>query len=281
VVAGGAGDHEAGARRDEQGGELGDEPVADGEQRVGLGRLGQRDVVAHEPGHEPAHDVDGGDGEAGHRVAADELGGAVHGAEELGLALQGRAAGLRLAVVDDAGGQVGVDRHLLAGHRVESEASRHLGDAPGALGDDREVHHQQDEEDDEPDHQAAAHREASEGLDEVAGRARTLAAVEQDEPGGGDVEREPEEGGDEQQRREDREVERAGEAERGQEHEQRQAHREGEQHVQHCRRHRDDEDDHDRQDRDGQEGLGARRAGGRDLRAHAIAPLPAVRPVTR
>ena len=44
-----------------------------------------------------------------------------------------------LVLRDDAGGQVGVDRHLLARHRVEREARGHFGDAARALGDDHEV----------------------------------------------------------------------------------------------------------------------------------------------
>ena len=48
---------------------------------------------------------------------------------------------------------------------------------------------------------------------------------EEDEPGGGDVEREPEERGDEQQRGEDGEVHRAGQAQRHQEHQHRERRR--------------------------------------------------------
>jgi hypothetical protein len=46
--------------------------------------------------------------------------------------------------VDQAGGEIGVDRHLLAGHGVEVEARRDFGDAARALGDDDEVHDHQD-----------------------------------------------------------------------------------------------------------------------------------------
>ena len=51
-------------------------------------------------------------------------------------------------LVDQAGRQVGVDRHLLAGHGVEGEARRDFGDAARALGDDDEVHDHQDGEHD-------------------------------------------------------------------------------------------------------------------------------------
>ena len=49
------------------------------------------------------------------------------------------AAPARVVLADQPGVEVGVDRHLLAGHRVQGESGAHLGDALGALGDDDEV----------------------------------------------------------------------------------------------------------------------------------------------
>jgi hypothetical protein len=88
--------------------------------------------------------------------------------------LRRRLAGV---LVDQAGRQVGVDRHLLAGHGVEGEAGRDFGDAARALGDDDEVHDHQDREDDDADDEVAAHHEVAEGLDDVAGGVRALVAV--------------------------------------------------------------------------------------------------------
>src|SRR5882672_5308755 len=70
-----------------------------------------------------------------------------------------------LGLVDHAGRQVGVDRHLLAAHRVEVEAGGDFGDTAGALGDDDEIHDHQDHEDDDADDEIAAHHEIAEGLD--------------------------------------------------------------------------------------------------------------------
>ena len=47
-------------------------------------------------------------------------------------------------LVDDAGVQVGVDRHLPAGHAVQGKAGGHFADARGALGD----HDELDDDDD-------------------------------------------------------------------------------------------------------------------------------------
>ena len=69
------------------------------------------------------------DDQAGDGVAAHELGGAVHGAEEGRFLLQLLAPALGLVLVDQARRQVGVDGHLLAGHGVQGEAGGDFGDA--------------------------------------------------------------------------------------------------------------------------------------------------------
>ena len=125
-------------------------------------RLLDRQAVLEHADDEPAEDIDDGDDQARDRVAADELGGAVHRAVEFGLARDLRAALPGLVLVDQPGVQVGVDRHLLARHGVQGEAGGHLGDAAGALGDDHELDDDQDEEDDDADDEVAADHELAE-----------------------------------------------------------------------------------------------------------------------
>jgi hypothetical protein len=55
---------------------------------------------------EAARDVDGGDDDAGDGVAADELGGTVHGAEEVGFLGDLARAAAGFGLVDDAGVEV-------------------------------------------------------------------------------------------------------------------------------------------------------------------------------
>ena len=100
--------------------------------------------------------------QAGDGVAAHEFRGAVHRAEEGAFLLQLAPPQLRLLVVDHAGREVGVDRHLLAGDGVEGEARADFGDTRRALGDDDEIDDDQDHEDDQPDHEVAAHHQLRE-----------------------------------------------------------------------------------------------------------------------
>ena len=184
---GGAGDDEAGRDREQQRGDLGDQAVADGQQAVGRDRLAERHALLDHADGEAADQVDERDDDGGDRVALDELRGTVHRAVEVGLGVHLGAAAAGLVLVDQAGVEVGVDRHLLAGHGVEGEPGADLGDAAGTVGDDDELDDHEDQEDDQADDERAADDEVAEGLDDLAG-----VAVEQHEPGGADVEREPE-----------------------------------------------------------------------------------------
>ena len=181
-------DHRRGDR-DQERRDLRHQRVADGEQDVAVGRLRRREVVLDDADDEAADDVDEEDQQARHRVAADVLRRAVHRAEEFRLLADLGAAPLGLLLVDQAGVHVGVDRHLLARHRVEGEARADLGDPLGALGDDDEVDDDQDREDDQADREVAADQEVAERLDHLARRGRAGVALEQHDPGRGDVER--------------------------------------------------------------------------------------------
>jgi hypothetical protein len=122
-----------------------------------VGRFGKGEALLHDADDHAADDVDQHHEQAGNGVAAHELRGTVHGAEETGFVLQVLAPPPRLLLVDEAGIEVGVDCHLLARHPVEVEARRDLRDSPRALGDDHEVHDHQDREDDDADDEIAAH----------------------------------------------------------------------------------------------------------------------------
>ena len=173
----GLGDQQARRGGDDQRRHLRDQAVADGQQRVGARGLAEAEALLGDADDDAADDVDEDDQQARDRVAAHEFRGAVHGAEEAAFVLQRLAALLGGLLVDQAGGEIGVDRHLLARHGVEVEARRDFGDAARALGDDDEVHDHQDREDDNSDHEIAAHHEIAERLDDVAGGRGALVAA--------------------------------------------------------------------------------------------------------
>ncbi|MGY2933502.1 hypothetical protein ACVWZ6_003104 [Bradyrhizobium sp. GM6.1] len=237
----GLGDEQAGRGRNDQRRHLGDEAVTDGQQRVAAAGIGKGQTLLRHADDHAADDVDEDDQEAGDGIAADEFGGTVHGAEEAALVLQILAPLLGDRLVDQAGGEVGVDRHLLAGHGVEVEACRDFGDTARTLGDDDEVDDDQDGEDDDADDEIAAHHEAAEGFDDVTGGIRALVPVRQDQAGRGHVERQPQHGRDQQNGRKSGEFQRRLDEQRRHQDQDRECDRNRQEQVQHYRRQRKDQ----------------------------------------
>ena len=240
--------------------------------------LGGKDsmIVLEDADREAADDVDECDDDAGDRIAADELARTVHRSVEVGFLRDVRAALAGLVLADQAGVQVGVDRHLLAGHRVQGEARRDFRDAARAVRDHDELDHDQDHEDDHADRVVAADDEGAEGLDDLAG-----LAVQQDQAGGRDVQRQPEERQDQQHRGEGAELQRLLDVEADHEHDQREGDVRDQQQVQQHRRQRDDHHADDHHHRDGQHEIAraqqrgdSLRRSGRDVCSHsASVPL--------
>src|SRR5580704_4741631 len=187
-----------------------------------------------------ADDIDQNYQQSGNGIAADEFRGAVHGAEEAGFAFQVLAPPPRFLLVDHAGGEIRVDRHLLAGHGVQVEARGDFGDTAGALGDDHEIHDYQDREHDDADDEIAAHDEAAERLDDMAGGGGALVAAGENEPGRGQIERQPQHGRDQQHRRESGEFQRRLDDQRRHQDQHRERDRDGEREVEQQRRQRQD-----------------------------------------
>jgi hypothetical protein len=201
-------DEQACGDRDDQRRNLADQTLADGEHGIGVEGLADRQTVRGDADGEANDDVDCGDQQRRDRVALHELRGTVHRAVEAALGLDLGASLARLLFADHAGGEIGVDRHLLAGHRVEAEAGRDFGDAPRALGDHDEVDDNQDHEDGEADDDLATHQELAERADHAARRAMALMAMRQDQASRGKVEAQPEHRCDQQDCREGAEFQR-------------------------------------------------------------------------
>ncbi len=216
------------------------------------------------PEHQPGDDVDEQDQQRRNRIALHELAGAIHRTVEIGLGGDFAAARLGLVRGEQAGRKIGVDRHLLARERVEGEARRDFGDAARALGDHHQIDDHQDQEHKDADGEIAADQESAEGLDDHARSRLALVAVEQHDSRRGDVERQTQQRGKQQDRGEGREIERLLRIHRRHQHRDRQRDIEHEEQVE-----QDDRDRHHHQqdDRENADRKGERRA--EDLaRAH-------------
>ncbi len=253
----GLGDEQAGGGGDDQRRHLRHQTVADGEDGVGMRRIGERQALLGDADDHAADDVDEDDQQAGNGIAAHELGGAVHGAEKAAFVLERLAAASRFVLVDEAGGEVGVDRHLLAGHGVQVEARGDFGDAPRALGDDDEIHDHQNRKDDDADDEIAAHHEIAERLDDVAGGVGAFMTVGQDEAGRGQVEREAHHGRDQEHGRESGEFERAVDEQGRHQDQHREDDRDGKREVEQQRRQRQDQHHQDGEHADGKPDVAA------------------------
>jgi hypothetical protein len=142
-------------------------------------------------------------------------------------------------------GQIGVDRHLLAGNGVERETRANLGDAGRALGYDDEIHDDEDEEDDQADDEIAGHDEVREASDDMAGGVHAFVAVGQDHARRRDVQRQSQHGRDQQDGREGREIERALNPQRHHEDQHRNRDGDGQTDIDHEGRYRQEQDGKD------------------------------------
>ena len=166
--------------------------------------------------------------------------------------LQFFAAVLGFGFIDQAGGQVGVDRHLLAGHGIQGEARGHFGDARRTFGDDHEVHQGQNREDDDADDEAVAHDEAAERLNDVAGGGGAFVAVGQDQAGRGEVEGEAKERRDQKHHGEGVELHSLADEHDGHQDQDRERDRHRQRDIEQPCRQRHDQHDHDHDEADGE-----------------------------
>ena len=235
-LVGGAGgaaarDEKAGGERDDERRHLCDETVADRELDEDVGRFADRHAVAEIADDDAAEDVDAGDEQAGDGIAAHEFRRTVHRTEEGAFLLELLAPALGFLLVDHAGREIGVDRHLLAGDGIQGETRADFGDTRGTLGDDDEVDGDEDQEDDQTDDEVAGHHQACETGDDAAGRIVALMAMRQDHARRRDVQRQPHHRRDQQNGRERREIERLLDPQRDHQDQHREGDREGQSHV--------------------------------------------------
>ena len=182
------GHHHGGSHRNEQRRNLRHQCITHGQQDVGVCSGTRTQPMLQHADGESAHDADEQNQNARDGIAAYEFGCTVHGAEETRFVAHFTAAALGFFFVNQAGIQVGIDGHLFAGHGVQGEACRHLGNALGALGHHNEVDDHQDHKHDQAYGKVAANQEVAEGLDHRARCTRACVPFQQHHTGRGHVE---------------------------------------------------------------------------------------------
>ena len=108
--------------RDDQGRHLGHQAIANGQSAINAQCFAKAQVMHHHANDQAAHQVDDQNHDARDRIAAHELGGAIHRAEKVCLLAHIGPSLFRFFLFDQARVQVGIDRHLLAWHGVERKA---------------------------------------------------------------------------------------------------------------------------------------------------------------
>ncbi len=212
--------------------------VTDGQQGINTAGVGESHVVLQDTDQHAADQVDEQNQQTGNRIAAHEFTGTVHGTVELGFLGDFGTAALGFRLIDEAGVEVGVDRHLFAGHRVEGKACAHLGNTAGTLGDNHEVDDHQNREHHDTDDVVATDHHFTEGLNHLARRGVAVLTVKHHHPGGSHVQRQTQQRGDQQNGRKHRKIQRPQGVHADQQYDDGQCNVEREEHVQQERRHR-------------------------------------------
>ena len=269
-----SGDDRGGGDRQHQRGQLCHQRVADREHDISLRGVAHRHLMADHAEDQAADDVDREDQEASDSIALHELGRTVHRAIEIGFGRHLDAPRPRLVGRHQPGVEIGVDRHLLAGQGIEGEARADFGDAARALGDDDHVDDHQHREHDDADDIVAADQEGAERLDDMAGRRAAFMPVDQNDARRGDVEAEPEQGGEQQHGRESGEIERLLRIERHHQHREADHDVHDEEHVEQKGRDRHDQQGDEQQNCAGKREAAERRedAGAEGQSVHWISP---------
>ena len=172
-----------------------DQAVTDGQQGIELAGFSDRQVVLGDTDDQTTDQVDQQNQQTGHGVTAHEFRGAVHRTEEVRFLGQFGAAFFGGLLVDHAGVQVGVDRHLFAWHGIQGKTGVHFRDAACTFGHHNKVNDHQNREDDETDHIVAGDHKFAESRHHFACRMGAFMAMDQDDTGRRHVERQAQHGG--------------------------------------------------------------------------------------
>ncbi len=138
--------HQTCGNRNDQCGYLRHQTITNGQQHVSRASIGKGHVVLHHTHRETANDVDDQNHDAGHGIATHKLAGTVHGTKELRFLTDFCTPLAGFVFSDQAGIQIRINCHLLAGHGIQCETRRHFSNSASTFGDyDKVDQHQNDE----------------------------------------------------------------------------------------------------------------------------------------
>ena len=177
------GHDQTGRQRHHQRRNLAHQPVPDGQRGKDVKGIAHAHAALHDTDQDATNDIDQRDNQPRHRIAAHEFRGTVHRAEERAFVFQFLTAAPRLVFVDQPCAHIGINRHLLAGHRIQREAGGDFGDTGRTLCNHDEVDDDQDGKDHHSDDEVARHDELGETLDHIARGVHTRVPFAEDQPG--------------------------------------------------------------------------------------------------
>jgi len=224
--------HDRRSGRQQQRRDLRHQTVTDGQQGIDLAGIDETHLVLGHTDGDTTDQVDEQNQQACHCITAHKLAGTIHRAIEVSFLGNFRAPRFGLLLIDQAGVEIGIDRHLLAGHGVQGKTCGNFGNTPGALGDHHEVDDHQDGEHHRTHYVVAADHHLTKRLDHLAGRIAAFVTIEQHDTRRGYVEGQAQQRGHQQDGREHREIQRAHGIHADQQDNDGQGNIEGKQHVQ-------------------------------------------------
>ena len=172
--------------------------VADGKQDICLGGIACTQAMRKDTKRHPANDIDDQDQHTGNRIAFHEFRCTIHRAVEIRLGRHVLSPDLGFVRCHQSGVQIGVDRHLLAGQRVEREARRDFGDAPCALGDHDQIDDHEDQENENPDCPVAADQKFAKRFDDMTRRTGPFMTTDKNDACRCDIQCQTKQGGKQQ-----------------------------------------------------------------------------------
>src|SRR5690606_6970760 len=182
LIVGHAGYDHAGSGGNDERRNLRDQAVTDGQDRVDLGCLTERQPVLAHADDESADDADHQNQQTGDGIAPHELARTVHGAVKLSLLTDVLAAAAGFVFSDQTGIEIGIDGHLLAGHRVQGKPGADLSDTPCAFRDHHKVDDDQNDEHDQADGKVSTDKEVAKGFNDLARSVWARMTVQEHDP---------------------------------------------------------------------------------------------------